>query len=719
MSNQPKIDSKLALYLQYNLNDIYSNTTEESLLIEQVYILYSMAKSAYETNGVIPATELEKWRRAYYGTLPAQNIKTKQDSSKPGKQIRKLVYEMIESKIDTSIPMPRIRANSKALLPAVQRTEDMLKFEIDRLLSEGINDIAERNTYVDGTSVYKVSWNPLIKNRDKAGEVEVTALPIDSVIPQPGISDYSKLEYLFERSALSSARIYDLYGRVVSSTRSLDNVNAPQASGTSRAGRHVVDTVNIISFYFLNASRTVGRIIFTEEDRTVISYEEEWLVRKINVADPNKKPKFETLKYEILTENLYRVKNQYSPEQQDADGNPLPDAVEKRVQQNLAQGMSEDEAKAKAAPWQGELFLEKGAEVPLYHIHELPFIFRQNVSRMNSLYGISDAQMLMNIQDELNKALTRTGEKIQQSGGILFKDKKVKLDTDDKVIKIVDLSDPSLATGSKYVDINPQLNGDMAYANLAYESGRSTIGINNSWQGKQDTTATSGKAKEIAAMGTAGRLEAPRVMKRLALAQVYRMIFMFKLAFSSQRVSYTKLLPEAKEQEREWDKYMFLDRDEEGHLFWHDEFAFSVDAAATLSNDRQAMWQETQTQFLNGTFGPPTDPRNLLTFWGVMEQLQYPLAKYAIASIKTSAQHLDPATEQLLLSNPQVLDLAMQIAQEQGLVENRGGARANSGPAGNGMTRAANTERTNERNRGNQPIEANAIREGAKAGGGA
>ena len=219
-------------------------------------------------------------------------------------------------------------------------------------------------------------------------------------------------------------------------------------------------------------------------------------------------------------------------------------------------------------------------------------------------------------------------------------------------------------------------------------------------------------------MATAGRLEAPRVMKRVALSQVYRMIFLFKLAFSSQRVSFTKLLPEAKEEEREWDKYMFLDRDEEGNLFWHDEFAFSTDAAATLSNDRQAMWQETQQQFINGTFGDPTNPRNLLTFWGVMEQLQYPLAKFAIASIKENMQHLDVQTEQLLVTHPDVLQLAMTIAKEKGLIEGRGGARENSGPEGNGFSQSANVARTNERNSLNSQTTDSKIVEGAKSGGG-
>lgn len=713
------MDKKLSMYLQYEIPKVYQNTEAEEALVANVNTLYQMAKSSFDSGGVLSPEELEKWRRSYLGRLPAQNIKTGQDSNVPGKQIRKLVYELIESKIDTSIPLPRMRANSKALLPAVQRTEDMLKFELDRLLTEATNDLAERNTYIDGTSVYKIGWNPLLKSRDKAGDVEVTIMPIDAVIPQPGVSDYTKLEYVFERSAMSTSQIYDTFGRIIRSNRTLSDVNAPQSANKGRAGVNVVDMVNIITFYFLNEKRLVGRIIYTEETLTVLDYEDEWLVKKINVAGPDEKPKFETMKTEILTENLYKLKNQYEPSQQTPDGNPTPEAKNQRVQEGLARGLTQEQAEAEAAPYRGELFLAKGDEIPLYQIHELPFVFRQNVSRSNSLYGISDAEMLLDIQDELNKAWTRTGEKIQQSGGILFKDKKVNLGQDNKVLKVVDLSDPSLASSSKYVDINPQVTGDIAYAANAYESGRSTIGITNSWQGKQDTTATSGKAKEISSLATAGRLEAPRVMKRVALAQVYRMIFLFKLAFSSQRISFTKLLPEAKEEEREWDKYMFLDRDEDGKLFWHDEFAFSVDAAATLSNDRQAMWQETQQQFINGTFGDPTNPRNLLTFWGVMEQLQYPLAKYAIASIKENMEHLDVQTEQLLVNNPQVLQLAMTVAKEQGLIEGRGGARENSGPMGNGFSHSANVSKTNERNRLNQEGETNKkVVEGAKSGGG-
>ena len=52
------------------------------------------------------------------------------------------------------------------------------------------------------------------------------------------------------------------------------------------------------------------------------------------------------------------------------------------------------------------------------------------------------------------------------------------------------------------------------------------------------------------------------------------------------------------------------------------------------------------------------------------------------------------------MNDPEALQAAMQVIDEKG--EHRGGARSNSGPAGNGATHAANVERTNSRNRATQ-----------------
>ena len=80
-----------------------------------------------------------------------------------------------------------------------------------------------------------------------------------------------------------------------------------------------------------------------------------------------------------------------------------------------------------------------------------------------------------------------------------------------------------------------------------------------------------------------------------------------------------------------------------------------------------------------------------------MDSLQYPLAKVVLAGIKENAQHLPAEVEQAIMANPELQAIVAQTLQAG--TAQRGGARPNSGPAGNGATHAANVERTNERNR--------------------
>jgi hypothetical protein len=237
---------------------------------------------------------------------------------------------------------------------------------------------------------------------------------------------------------------------------------------------------------------------------------------------------------------------------------------------------------------------------------------------------------------------------------------------------------------------------DIAGAQLFYESARASSGVTESYQGKTDTTATSGKAKEISAMQSAGRIESLRVMKAAAFAGVYELMFKYLLAFSDETRKFVKVLPDGQTEEMLWNKYMFLRKDKYGKIYYADDFAFSTDPAATLSNNRVQMWQETLQQFTMGTMGNPQDPRTLELYWNIMDTMQYPLAKFALAGIKNASQHLPPELEQALIQSPEVLTTATALIQAQ--QSGAGGARPNSGPEGNGQTHAANVNKTNTKN---------------------
>ena len=81
-------------------------------------------------------------------------------------------------------------------------------------------------------------------------------------------------------------------------------------------------------------------------------------------------------------------------------------------------------------------------------------------------------------------------------------------------------------------DFSGNLQYELTYLAQVYEEARQIIGITDSFQGRQDTTATSGKAKEFSAAQAAGRLESKRVMKNAAYAELFETMFKFWLAYS-------------------------------------------------------------------------------------------------------------------------------------------------------------------------------------------
>lgn len=654
---------RIDLYLRAKQGKFYNNTDKEREMVTKVSQLFTMAKSYQEGIEYVTPKNLEMWRKAYLGTLNALDLKTGKESDRKSRQLRKMIYELIESKVDNSIPMPRLTPRRRDDLSLVDTTENYLKFEMDRMLTEQENDRSERATYVDGTTWYKVCWDSLDSTYGRSGDLRVEVLLADQLVPEPGCKNYRLMNYCFEISNLSIANIYDLYGRLISPTEN--------------------DTVEVISYYYKNNNGVIGRFMYAAASQQVISWDEDWQIRKLrkctvcDVVTPvgdychncgGNKFKYANATKEVLEEALMRLHNPYEAGETD---DPTQNAA-------------------------SEVFLEAGTEIPYYQVRQLPFVPRPSVSSIDTIYGISEVSILLEMQDTVNKILTKMTDKIMKSGTVVTTPQNMKLDESDKTFKIAKVKTAEEAAMVQAKQLMADVSQDIAGAQLFYESARASSGVTESYQGKIDNTATSGKAKEISAMQSAGRLESLRVMKAAAFAGVYELMFKYLLAFSDETREFVKVLPDGKKEEMIWNKYMFLRKDKYGTLYYADDFAFSTDPAATLSNNRVQMWQETLQQFTMGTFGNPADPRTLQLYWQVMDTMQYPLAKLVLAGIGENAQHIPPDLEQALMQNPDILTTATALVNGQG--EQRGGARPNSGPEGNGQTHAANVNKTNAKN---------------------
>ena len=659
---------RIDLYLQQNIKGYYTNTPEEVERVEKFVDLYTQAKAEHEAHAEANPSNIAKWRKAYKGTLNALDIETGEESNEKSRSLKKLTFEMVESKVDNSIPMPKMIPRYKSDLFLVDRTENYLKYEADRILTKSLNDKSERATYIDGTSWYKVSWNSLDNTHERSGDVRIDIRLVDQIIPQPGIIDYHKMEYIFERQRISVSTLYDLYGRMI------------MPSGGD------INLVDVVSCYYLNENHIVGLFMWAEASNQVICDEKDWQIRKVRTCTNcgnivpqgdicgrcgNNKFKYKPVETEVLDENLMEIYNPYD----------VGETTDEREKDRYA----------------SRVFIAKGTTIPMYHIRQLPFVPRPAISDIASIYGLGEAWSSLDCQDVINKTLTKMVDKTLKGGTVVTKPSRIKLSDTNDTIKVLNVRNVEEAGMVQAKQIMSDTSQDIVVANLLYENAREASGITDSFQGKRDTTATSGKAKQYAAAQSAGRIESLRVMKATAFAGVYELVLKYLLAFSNEPRKFVRILPDGQETEMIWSKYLFLAKDEYGNIYYRDDFKFDTDPASTLSQSRVQMWQEIQDKFINGALGVPTDPRTLELYWHMLDQLQYPLAKTAIAGIKDSSQHLPPEIEQALLQDQEALAAAMEVIQAK--TDGRGGARPNSGPEGNGATHSTNVERTNERNR--------------------
>lgn len=691
-------DSRVLTYLNQRNKPVYVNTAEEEELMNLWKAKYYIAKNEYEKSRANSA-KVKYWRNAYEGKFYALD-----DDGKPTdtliKPIRKLAYELVESKVNSHIPAPKMSPRYHSDLVTVNATEKLIQHDMNHMLSEEVSDKAEHNVLIDSATWFKVSWNPFDNTHERSGNPVVTVCPIDTVFPQPGVENYKDLEYIFEESSMTVAQILDLYNREIPSP--IEN-----------------DIVPIVNVYFLNEDRCVGKFTWCEENGLVVCNDLEWGMRKrrecaechtvvpIDHECPvcgSKNIKYFGVKETVLDTNLKYIENPYR-------SGSTPDVSEDENQ--------EDESKT----------LSAGTVIPHYLIRQLPFVPYRRVNVPNSIYGMSEVELVLEDQDTINKLLNKAEKKSLSSKTYVTKLKDTNMDTEtDDEISLLEIDSAEDGSAVQVKQVVSDIGQEMVNAQSLYDIAKSTVGVTNTDQGKEDVTARSGKAKQIQMQASAQRNIGPITLRNMAYAGVYELIFKNLLAYCDEDRRFVALLPDGTQSEQMWSRYMFLEQDENGELYYRDDFAWSVDSASEITQDRAAMWQLIDNDFLNGTLGTSIDPnRALIMYWQMKDQMGYPLAKYALSFLKNSEQELPSDVERALVSNPEAVQMALEYIKAQqeamglgGGSSNWGGARANSGQKGNNATHSANVEKTNNANRaasGAAQTNSNAVATGGMQGG--
>lgn len=571
---------------------------------------------------------------------------------KKSNHVRNIIFENVETQISSSIPQPKVTPIRKEDEHLADIIEHFLRNELDRLPFEQMNDMAERTVPIQGGVGFWVEWD----QTSGSGELLVSVIHPKQFGPQPGVyTGVDDMDWFIVKVPTTKSAVRRRYGKSVYAEGEAE----PELRGTGEEDRSD-DAVTMYIGYEVSDSGGIDK--FTWVNDVVLEDLQDYQARRQPVCSHCGRMK--PLPGQRLSSDI-RL-----PEQE-AHG-PDPVAMEQFMQGlagqamglqepadiGLGEGREPEVYDGGACPWCGsEEFTEEPQEfeeietpmvtpggvqipgampgvdemgmpvmvptkVPFYKPDCMPIVLQRSVSVFGQLLGNSDVDMIADQQNTINRLEQKIIDRLLKAGSRIVLPKSLNLDPEDGERWFLDK--PSEMEMIGLYEFKGNLQYEMAYLAQVYEESRQILGITDSFQGRRDPTATSGVAKERSAAQAAGRMESKRVMKNAAYAKLFEVMFKFALAYSDEPKSVSFKNHKGQTEYQEFNRYDFLEQDEEGNWGWNDRFLFSCDTSAPLASNREAMWQETRMNLQTGAFGNPQATETLILFWDKMEQLHYP-----------------------------------------------------------------------------------------------
>ena len=181
-----------------------TETKNEAQRLEFFKALYQCAVNAY-------GDRLDGFDRAmkqYKGSTEIDG------SDEAAITVRNITYEIVESQVSSSIPLPKADATSYSEKRGRNATsiERLCRSIRSRLPFEEMNDMDERYTYIYGGSVWYIDWDNTSEYMGEVGGVRVECLSPCDFIPQPNIYEIDDMEYCFLKFITTRSELTRQYG---------------------------------------------------------------------------------------------------------------------------------------------------------------------------------------------------------------------------------------------------------------------------------------------------------------------------------------------------------------------------------------------------------------------------------------------------------------------------------------------------------------------------
>ena len=581
----------------------------------------------------------------------AQDPNSSYSPSKKASNVRNIVYELIESQVDSSIPMPKVRAIHPEDEELAKKLEHYLENKIKTTKLPLLNDMMERNVPVQGGDFFHVQWDANAGLHSQIGDIKVSEIHPKKLIPQPGMVEIEEMDYFFVQELYTKKKVKAIYGVSVEDCGNDYTDLAGEQSSTASINSDIV-TVN--TAYYHNEHGGVGIFVWcdTEILLDLDDYEARYLdhCAKCGAVMQNgvcpecgsKKVKKMPEEYEEMAEGM-EVKTSYPMADGTFSRNIDPFIVEEAPQ------MDENGQPVMDEMGQPVMEIRKvKRKIPYYKPNIYPVVLRKNITQNDRLLGGSDVAVIIDQQDTVKKLGSKINEKLLKGGSFVTLPTGIDVEKTDKELKILRVRNAADKSLIDVINVQPNVQNDLSYEETNYNWAKSALGITDSFQGKFSSSEVSGTARQYAINQAAGRLESKRTLKNEAFAKLYEYMFKFWLAYSDQSSAIISTDSNGTANYDEIDRHEFLKIDSAGEFYWDDEFLFETDPTSTLMQNREALWK-----LQSGAFGPVGDLETARAYWTIQKANGYPNAAIILNIIEQRIKEQQEMAMQAQQAMPQ------------------------------------------------------------------
>ena len=598
----------------------------------------------------------DQYELLYRGTKNVdKNVNdTSKNGTKKANNVRNIVFELIETQVNTEIPDPTVIALERGLEDQAKMIKGKIMSDIGIMDLETLADTVERDAPMMGLTGALMGWDLKGGTHNQMGEKTLSKKHPKQIIPQPGVYNIDDMDMVFLMGATTKNEIWLKYEKDVSdASEEYPEINEIETDTNKQDSNENV--TEIVCYYKDEETGDIGKLVWVLD--ILLEDYPKYFYPRIMVCPSCEKEYSQGTEECECGETLNETLREYDVIDEDLELDPL--SYEKKVKSVVVNDDGKKEVTEDVETVIMERKIKKGTKVKFPAPKRFPIAIRINTPLNFSFAGQSDVQVIRSQQEEVKKALSKASEKIFSSGTIIEKPTSIKQKLTNETMQVIEIDMKKDEGSIKVTDMQPSVEQEVNFSNSMYDQAKSTLGITDSFQGKSDTTAQSGRAKQVQVQQAAGRLQSKIKNKYKFYSRIFELMFEFDLAFSQEERAYMTRDKQNKVQYEVWDKHNLLMEDDAGEWYYCTDFHFGADETASMPSREEFVLEQSPAFVEAGLLTPKQ-------FWQVMTSVNFPFASNILSQIEDDTP--DEMTDVLsVLSqlDPNQLAQFMQLPVEQ------------------------------------------------------